>query len=161
MAQTRSSSPRALERGRELRVVAEQDVAEQTLLDPLDAFGDVDLGRVVVGEEAVGLQPARGHQDEDPERRVAEAEAGEELLPEHPHLRVDLVDVAAPGSRESNSQQRTERGLAPRRAGRAQWFTQAGIPRVCHASFSRISIGVSVCCRVVIACTGSPPVAIR
>ena len=62
-------------------------------LDPVEALGRVDLGRVVVGEEAVALQPPRRHQDEDPEGGVAEAEAGRQRLGEQPDLEVDAVDV--------------------------------------------------------------------
>ena len=55
----------------------------------------VDLGGVVVAEEAVALQPARGHQDEDAEGRVAEAEAlGRLGSANMPTIRSTRIDVA-------------------------------------------------------------------
>ena len=45
----------ALERRRQLRVVAQQHVDHRVALDPVEALGRVDVGRVVVGEEAVAI----------------------------------------------------------------------------------------------------------
>src|SRR5205807_9744685 len=64
----------ALERRLERRKVAEQHGSHRVVLDPVDAFLRVHLGPVVTREEAVALEAPRGHQDEDAERGVAEAE---------------------------------------------------------------------------------------
>ena len=49
---------------------------------------------VVVAEEAIALQPARRHQDEDPEGRVAEAKPGGLRLREHADHQVQAIDAA-------------------------------------------------------------------
>src|SRR5918998_3363440 len=65
-----------VERRCQLRMMAEEHVAHRVPLNPAESLRGVDVGVVVVGEEAIRPKPPRGHQDEDPERRVAEAEAG-------------------------------------------------------------------------------------
>ena len=59
----------------QLRIVALQHGQHRVLLDVVEAELRVDLRAVVVGEEPIALQAPRRHQDEDAERRVAEAEA--------------------------------------------------------------------------------------
>src|SRR5437764_15285381 len=61
--------------GRKLRCMTCQYARQAVTLDPLHTTRRVDLGRVVSGEEAVALEPARRHEDEDAKRRVAEAES--------------------------------------------------------------------------------------
>ena len=46
------------------------------LLDPVDARRRIDLRRIVVGQEAVALEPPSGHQDEDAEGGIGDGEAG-------------------------------------------------------------------------------------
>src|SRR3954468_22330193 len=67
--------PDAFERRRELGEVTDEQRSHRVALDPVDAFLRIDLGAVVDREEAVRLEPPRRHQDEDPERGVAEPEA--------------------------------------------------------------------------------------
>ena len=56
----------------------------------------VHLGAVVVGVEAVGLEPAAGVEDEDLEHRLAEAEVGRALgLGEGADQQVEVLDVVA------------------------------------------------------------------
>src|SRR6516162_10280321 len=57
-----------------LRVVTKQDVGHRRLLDPVHSELRVDLRREVLGEITVAVQPARRHDDEDPEGGVAESE---------------------------------------------------------------------------------------
>ena len=91
--------PKALGRpptyGRELGAVPGQDVDHRVLLHPLQPLAGVDLRRVVAGEEPVAVEPARRHQDEDPEGGVAEGEPRRQVLGVQPGDQVDLVDVAA------------------------------------------------------------------
>ena len=72
-----------------------QDQAGHAIVgDPVDAERRIDLGPEIHGQEAVALQPPRGHQDEDAEGRIAEAEAGRRRLGHQPDDRIDLVDIA-------------------------------------------------------------------
>src|SRR5215472_9325716 len=50
-----------------LRVVTKHDVGHRRLLDPVHSELRVDLRREVLGEIAVAVEPARRHDDEDPE----------------------------------------------------------------------------------------------
>ena len=83
----------ALERRLELGEVPQQQRPHRVVLDPVEALLRVDLGPEVVGEEAVRLEPPRRHQDEDPERGVAEAEPLRLPLRVHPDHRVDLLRI--------------------------------------------------------------------
>ena len=56
------------ERRRERRMVPQQYRQHRVVLDPIQPDLRVDLRRVVVGVEAIALQAARRHQDEDAER---------------------------------------------------------------------------------------------
>jgi hypothetical protein len=73
--------------------VAQDHVLHLGLRHPVDAGLGVDLRPEVGREEAVRLQPPRGHQDEHPERRVGEPEARRQRLGVHADLEVHLVDV--------------------------------------------------------------------
>src|SRR5262245_21234071 len=84
----------AVERGRELGEVAQEQRPHRVRLDPVDALGRVDLGPIVAREETVGLDPARRHQDEDPKGGVAEPEALGLRLGVHADHGVDLFRVA-------------------------------------------------------------------
>jgi hypothetical protein len=80
--------------GFELREVPEQHGSHRVFLDPVDPGLRVDLGAVVAREEPIALQAPRGHEDEDAEGGVAEAEAPRFRLGVHPDHVVDPLDVA-------------------------------------------------------------------
>ena len=70
-----------------------QHARHRIVFNPVEAGLGVCL-RVVVGrEEAVTLKSTRGHQDEDAESGVAEAEARRRLFGVHPDHRIHAVDV--------------------------------------------------------------------
>ncbi len=52
--------------------------------NPIQAEVGVDFGPIVVGKEAIALEPPRCHQDEDAEGGVAEAEALRQILRQEP-----------------------------------------------------------------------------
>src|SRR4029453_15401437 len=79
----------------ELRVVAQQYGRHGGTFDPVEAARGVHIGRVVVGEEAVAVEPAGGNQDEYAEPRVAEGEPCRAALSKHPDHQVDPLYVAA------------------------------------------------------------------
>ena len=54
--------------------MAQDHAGHAVVGDPVHAERRIDLGPEIDGEEAVALQPARRHQDEDAEGRVGEAE---------------------------------------------------------------------------------------
>src|SRR5439155_23136647 len=58
-------------------------------------FGRVDLRREVAGEEAVTVQTAGRHQDEDAECGVTEAESLRRGLGVQTYGRVDGIDISA------------------------------------------------------------------
>ena len=78
----------------QVRDVASHDGGHRGVLDPPHPLGAVDLGPEVVGEERVRLQPPRGHEHEDPEGRLAEAEARQEGLGVQAHHQVHALHVA-------------------------------------------------------------------
>ncbi len=73
--------------------MAGEDVDHGVGVDPVHADLGIDLGGVVVGEEAVAVEAARGHEDEDAEGGVGEAEALGRGLGEESDDEVDGVDV--------------------------------------------------------------------
>ena len=62
------------------------------VVDPAHPLGGVGGGREVGGEEPVALQAPRRHEDEDPERGVAEPEPGWRRLGVQAHREVDVLD---------------------------------------------------------------------
>jgi hypothetical protein len=73
--------------------VAQKHRAHVVRFDPVDPDLRVDLRPVVVGEEAVGFEAARGHQDEDAERRVAEPEPFRLRLRVEADHQIDALDI--------------------------------------------------------------------
>src|SRR5436190_24282010 len=59
----------------EARAVAQNDARHPIVIDPVEAERRVHFRAIVHREEAVALQPPRGHQNEYAKRRIAEAEA--------------------------------------------------------------------------------------
>src|SRR5688500_2054040 len=57
------------------REVPCDDVDHRRLFHPVDTLLGVDLRPVIPGQEPIALQPPRGHEQEDAECRLAEAEA--------------------------------------------------------------------------------------
>src|SRR3954454_3357213 len=78
----------------ELREVPQEDASHVVVGHPLEPGPGVVLLGVAVRDEPVALEPSAGHQDEDPEGGVAEAESLRRRLGVHAHLQVDLLDVA-------------------------------------------------------------------
>src|SRR5271169_4919711 len=74
--------------------MAQYDVNHGRPLQPSHAGRRVDLRRKVGGEEAVTVQPAGRHEDEDAEGGVAETETSRLFLGQHSDYRIDGVDVA-------------------------------------------------------------------
>ena len=74
-------------------MVPQQHRQHRVVLDPIQPDLRVDLRRVVVGVEAIALQAARRHQDEDAERRVAEAEAFRQRLAHQPDQQIDRFEI--------------------------------------------------------------------
>src|SRR5271165_6723074 len=103
----------------ELRVMAQHDVNHGRLLQPRHAGRRVDLRRKVGGEEAVAVQPAGRHDDEDAEGGVAETETSRLFLGQHSDYRIDGVDVTV---------EPAERGELVRVIG--EFLETAGRPQV-------------------------------
>ena len=79
----------------QLGEVSAQHVLHARVLHPLEAFLGVHVLVPLAGDEAVALKPARCHDDEDAEGRLAEAEARDDGLAMGSHQGVHHVDVAA------------------------------------------------------------------
>ena len=75
--------------------MSEENARHVVRVDPVEPELGIDPRRVVGGEEPVALQPPGGHQDEDPERGVAEAEARGRRLGEHPDHGIQPFRVVA------------------------------------------------------------------
>ena len=73
--------------------VAKQDAGHVVVRDPVEPFLRVNLGREVGGEEPVAVEPARGHQREDAEGGIAEAEPFREILGEDADAEIDQLNV--------------------------------------------------------------------
>src|SRR5919202_1956793 len=78
----------AAERRFELGIVAYEYARHRVVVDPVHAGLRVDLRGVVRGEEAIALQPAGGHQDEDAEGRIAKTKACWQILRIHTYHQV-------------------------------------------------------------------------
>src|ERR1044072_9493309 len=77
----------------EAREMSQQDVDHRCVLDSIEAGVGVDLGAIVLREEAIALEPARGHQVEDAERRFTEAKAFRQRLGHQSDHEVDLLEI--------------------------------------------------------------------
>src|ERR1700674_1771507 len=84
----------AAQGGPQVGEVAQQDGCETVVGDPGHSCRRVNLRREVGGEEPVAVEPARGHQDEDPEGGITEAKARWGRLGIEADHQVDLVNVA-------------------------------------------------------------------
>ena len=98
--------------------MSDEDVGHCVVLDPVEPGLRVDLAGEVPRQEAVGIESARGHQDEDPERRITEAEALGQRFAEVADEEIDLLDVAV-DRRELGRQRGVTAGqVEERRSGR-------------------------------------------
>ena len=77
----------------QFRTVPLDDALHAVVGHPVHAERRVDLGPEVDVEEAIALQPPRGHQDENAEGGVAEAKAFRRRFAEQSDHRVDQIDV--------------------------------------------------------------------
>ena len=73
--------------------MAEEDGGHGVVADPVHAGLAIDLRGVVGGKEAVAVEAARGHEDEDAEGGIGEAEALGRGFGEEADDEVDRVDV--------------------------------------------------------------------
>src|SRR5262245_66154246 len=69
-----------------------QHGAHAVILHPCEARRRIDLRREVGGVEAVALEAARRHQDEDAERGVGESETRRRRLAMQADQEIDLLD---------------------------------------------------------------------
>src|SRR5207237_6158348 len=73
------------ERGRQGGKVAQLNGGHAIRVDPVEPFWCVDRGCVIGREEAVALQAARRHEQEDPQSRVAEPQTRRQRLSKQAH----------------------------------------------------------------------------
>ena len=124
----------AAQRGRQVRVVPGQHRRHVVVVDPAHPLGGVDGGREVGGEEPVALQPPRRHQDEDPERGVAEPEPGRRRLGVQAHREVDVLDRVV--DRRQLRGRRRVLGQVVERPGRGQAQQPAELVVAGHAALA-------------------------